>query len=329
MNGLLFIDDEEGIRRSLRRALKRERYPVYTADNGLNGIAFFREHIVSIGTVISDFKMPGIDGLETLSIIESISPEVTRIILTGYATMEAAIRATNDRIDGFLTKPFDNHELRSKIQDINIRKRLKLFVPEQVYREINRSPEGLGPVSREVSVLFSDIRGFTRMSQDAGPEDLAAFLNTEYFTPMGEIVFQRNGTVDKHIGDSIMVVFGAPNTGADDALNAVETAIVMQEAAREIDRNLSRNGFKLRIGIGIATGKVFCGIFGSIRRKEFTSIGMTVNIAARLEKIAGEGEILIDDVTFQKLAGRLPAAPLPPMTIRGVEGPVNVHRVSY
>ena len=84
--------------------------------------------------------MPGLDGLETLSIIGSINPEITRIILTGYATMEAAIMATNEGIDGFLTKPFDNIELRAKIREISVKKQLKQFVSEQVYKEIEAFP---------------------------------------------------------------------------------------------------------------------------------------------------------------------------------------------
>ena len=100
MNKLLFIDDEEGIRRSVVRALKREAYETHTAENGESGITFVKKNSTEIATVISDYKMPGLDGLETLGIIGSMNPEITRIILTGYATMETAIQATNEGIDG-------------------------------------------------------------------------------------------------------------------------------------------------------------------------------------------------------------------------------------
>ncbi|MEI7589966.1 MAG: response regulator, partial [Deltaproteobacteria bacterium] len=85
MNGLLFIDDEEGMRRSVVRALQRELYPIFTAENGEAGIQFVQDHIANISTVISDFKMPGMDGLETLATIGKLNPDITRIILTGYA----------------------------------------------------------------------------------------------------------------------------------------------------------------------------------------------------------------------------------------------------
>ncbi|MFO8084775.1 MAG: adenylate/guanylate cyclase domain-containing protein, partial [Desulfobacterales bacterium] len=302
MNKLLFIDDEEGIRRSVVRALKNEPYEIHTAENGEAGISFVKDNIFDILTVVSDYKMPGLTGLETLDVIGSLNPEITRIILTGYATMEAAIQATNQGIDGFLTKPFDNIELRAKLHIINVRKRLKQFVSEPVYKKIEKSPGALKPTSHEVSVLFSDIRDFTRMSQQIPPDTVAAFLNNDYFTPLGEIAYQYNGTVDKHIGDSIMVVFGSPVECEDNAVRAVKTGIKMQKRAKEIDNRLfKKNGLRLKIGIGIATGKVFSGILGSLRIKEFTSIGMPVNIAARLQGMAKGGEILISESTFGQL----------------------------
>lgn len=330
MSKLLIIDDEEGVRRSVVRALKREPYQTHAVKDGEAGIAFIKENRHQVGTVVSDFKMPGLNGLETLGVIGTINPEATRIILTGYATMEAAIEATNQGIDGFLTKPFDNLELRAQIHKISIRKRLKQFVPEQVYKKIEKSPLALNPTFHEVAILFSDIRGFTRMSQKVPPEEIAAFLNNDYFTPMGEIAHSYNGTVDKHIGDSIMVVFGAPIERHDDTVRAVKAAMAMQQKAREIDRSLfAKNGLRLKIGIGISTGVVFSGILGSLRIKEFTSIGMPVNIAARLQGMAKGGEILISDTTYRKLAGQIDVEPLPPAMVKGISEPITVYRVKY
>lgn len=95
MTGLLFIDDEEGVRRSLERALKNEPYTVYTAEDGETGIRLFQDNLSKIGVVISDYKMPGPDGLEILARIARLNPEITRILLTGYATMESLISENN------------------------------------------------------------------------------------------------------------------------------------------------------------------------------------------------------------------------------------------
>ena len=328
MNGLLFIDDEEGIRRSIVRALRDEPYRVYTADNGEVGMAVLRENLPYIDMVISDYKMPGRNGIETLADIGTLHPEITKIILTGYATMEAAIQAINNGVDGFLTKPFDNVELRAKIHEISVRKYLRQFVPEQVYKEMDIHQGTLRNKYHRVSVLFSDIRGFTRMSRDIPPEALADFLNYRYFTPMGEIAFQHNGTTDKHIGDSMMVVYGSPVNHSDDALMAVRSALAMQQKAREIDERLVRkNGLRLRIGIGISTGKVFSGILGSLRKKEFTSIGMAVNIAARLQSIAQQEEILVTRETLDLAGGVILAEPLHPVYVKGVDEPIEAYRV--
>ncbi|MBW1890351.1 MAG: response regulator [Deltaproteobacteria bacterium] len=328
MNGLLFIDDEEGIRRSIIRALRDEPYRVYTAGNGAAGMTVLRENLPYIDMVISDYKMPGRNGIETLAEIGTLHPEITKIILTGYATMEAAIQAIDNGVDGFLTKPFDNVELRAKIHEISVRKLLRQFVPEQVYKEMTAHKGSLRNKYHQVSVLFSDIRGFTRMSQDISPEALADFLNYRYFTPMGEIAYQHNGTTDKHIGDSMMVVYGSPVNHVDDALMAVRSAVAMQEKAREIDTRLVRkNGLRLRIGIGISTGKVFSGVLGSLRKKEFTSIGMAVNIAARLQSIAQQEEILITRETLESTAGGISAERLHPVYVKGLDEPIEVYRV--
>ncbi len=328
MNGLLFIDDEEGMRRSVVRALQRESYPIFTAENGESGVQFVQDHVSNIGTVISDLKMPGMDGLQALAFIGKLNPDITRIILTGYATVETAIQATNEGVDGFLTKPFDNRELRAKIHEINIRKRLRQFVSDAVYREITDSEQALRPRFHEVTILFSDIRNFTKMSCGAEAHDIAAFLNHHYFTPMAEIIHQHNGTMDKHIGDSIMAVFGTPVQHADDAVQAILAAVDMQKKAVEINMTLDPESvFQLNIGIGISTGKVFSGILGSIRKREFTSIGMAVNMASRLQRLARAGEILICGSTRDKVSADFRTEPLPPVAVKGIEGTITLYRV--
>ena len=172
------------------------------------------------------------------------------------------------------------------------------------------------------------------MSQDIPPETIASFLNDQYFSPMGEIAFKHHGTVDKHIGDSIMVVFGAPVAHSEDALRAVTAAVEIQKKAGEIDRKLKQNnGLRLKLGIGISTGDVFSGILGSFRKKEYTSIGMAVNIASRLQSIARPGEILISDTTFQKiskpdLSGTLNAEAMTPVSVKGLDTPIKAYRIT-
>ncbi len=109
--------------------------------------------------------MPGMDGLETLIEVGKINPEITRIMLTGYATMESAIESVNAGIDGFLTKPFENIELRAKVREYNVKKRLKQFVSEQVLMELQKDVRIMIPRKQVVTVLFTDIRGFSGLSE--------------------------------------------------------------------------------------------------------------------------------------------------------------------
>jgi adenylate cyclase len=329
MTGLLFIDDEEGVRRSLTRALKKEPYKVYTAEDGKAGIDLVGQHLSHIEVVVSDYKMPGLDGLETLARIASINPEITRILLTGYATMKAAIRSTNQGLDGFLTKPFDNVELRKRIQEIIIRKRLKQFIPHQVYKEIKNDPAVMKPKKKRVTVLFCDIRGFTTMSRKVPPEKIAELLNDYFFTPLGEIAYRYNGTVDKHMGDCMMVIYGSPVSHDDDAVRAIQSAIDMQKTSRSESKRLGRkNGFRLEVGIGICTGEVVTGVFGSLRKREFTVFGMAVNMAARLEKMARAGEILINEETYREASSGFAAEKLmPPVSVKGLKEPISIYRI--
>ncbi len=116
MNGLLVVDDEEGVRRSLKRLLEKDGYSIVLAENGQEALEIIGSDAQGIETVICDYRMPGMDGIETLIEIGRMNPEITRIILTAYATITNAIEAVNAGIDGFLTKPFDDKELLQAIE---------------------------------------------------------------------------------------------------------------------------------------------------------------------------------------------------------------------
>lgn len=326
MNGLLIVDDEEGVRRALNKALGKEDYQIYLAGDGNEAITIVRDKPGDIAIVISDYKMPGLDGLQTLVAIGSINPEITRIMLTGYATLESAIAATNEGIDGFLTKPFDNMELRAKVREYFVRKRLKQFVSAQVLRELLADPAQLVPRKQTATILFADIRGFTVLTERHEPQAWATFLSENYFSPMGEIIFQHNGTLDKHIGDSVMAIYGAPIVGADDALRAVRSAIEMRSRMAHINAQHDE-AHRLPIGIGVHTGEVVVGMFGSARKKEYTALGHAVNLANRLQKIAAPGQILITQQTYELVRPAVEVEALPPVNVRGISESLQVYNV--
>ncbi|MDI9569957.1 MAG: adenylate/guanylate cyclase domain-containing protein [Pseudomonadota bacterium] len=324
---VLIVDDEEGVRRSLRKVLERERYGILAAENGREAIEIVKDNKADIAMVISDYKMPGLNGLETLIEIGRLNPEITRIILTGYATMESAIESVNAGIDGFLTKPFDNAELRAKVKEYNIKKRLKQFVSEPVLNELQRDAADIDPKRQRISVMFTDIRGFTGLVEDMNPMDLSELINRHYFAPLDQIVYDYRGTLDKHIGDGIMGIFGAPKAAADDAARAVLAALKMREEMAAINSRLSQEGKRIGVGIGISTGEAMVGIFGSAKKKEYTAFGLPVNVASRLEHLAREGQILICEQTYEQVRDLVTVEPLGAFALKGMQRQVEVLNV--
>lgn len=324
---ILIIDDEEGVRISLQKLLTRSGYEVLLAERGAKGIEVVRQFPEDIDVVISDFKMPGMDGLETLAEIARINPDIVRIILTGYATLDRAIDAVNMGIDGFLTKPFDNKELRTRIREFGTRKRLKQLVSEQVFQEMQKSDTSMSPRSQKVSVLFTDIRGFTEMTENMTPQEITDILNTYYFLPLDRIVFEYNGTLDKHIGDGVMAIFGAPVSYADDALRAVSCAVRMREKMAEINLSLSGRNMKIPVGIGIGTGEAMAGMLGSPIKKEYTVLGAPVNLASRLERIAAENQILICSETYLHIRDKFSVTAIDHVSLKGIEGEKSIFSV--
>ncbi|MFL6192931.1 MAG: adenylate/guanylate cyclase domain-containing protein, partial [Thermoanaerobaculia bacterium] len=188
---------------------------------------------------------------------------------------------------------------------------------------------GLGGSRRQVSVLFSDIRGFTSLAETMSPDEVASLL-TEYFTVMVEIVFEHGGTLDKFIGDALMALWGAPIAHDDDPDRATRAAVAMQRALERLNDEWSRKGRpRLSVGIGISLGDVFAGNIGSDRRLEYTVIGDAVNTAARLCSEAGPGEILIAEPLYAALTMRPPVSALTPWPLRGKARPVPVYRVEW
>jgi adenylate cyclase len=175
---------------------------------------------------------------------------------------------------------------------------------------------------RVVSTLFSDIRGFTSMSEQIAPEQLQAVLN-DHLSALTELVLVYEGTLDKYIGDSVMCFFNAPENQADHALRAVRLALDMQNAQRELIARWRGRLPLPPIGIGISTGETMMGNFGSHRRLEYTAIGRDVNLAARLCAAAEGDQILISQGTYVLVEAHVLADPLAPMHLKGIEGEVQ------
>ena len=205
------------------------------------------------------------------------------------------------------------------------------FLPEYVVKQILENPDSfkLGGVMQTITVLFADIRGFTRLSEHASPEKIVQLLN-RYFSAMTDIIFAHGGTLDKYLGDGLMALFGAPTATSKDAGNALSAAVAMQRRLLGINEELREEGFaEIGVGMGLHTGEVTVGYIGSERRSEYTAIGDTVNTASRLESNAKGGEILISDATAKAAHSRYQLKPREAITVKNREQPVPLFEVEW
>ena len=217
------------------------------------------------------------------------------------------------------------------IEDISREKRMKntmsRYTSKAVMDRLLESGESmLGGTSQDVSVLFSDIRGFTSISAKLGPRDTVAMLN-EYFTEMVDVVFAHDGILDKYIGDAVMAVFGSPFKTDHDADNAVAVANRMMTKLGELNRRrVERGAEAIRIGVGVSSGEVVAGNIGSPRRMEYTVIGDRVNLAPRLEsatKYYGT-QILLSEFTVAELKQPATLRRIDRLRVRGRLEPVTI-----
>jgi adenylate cyclase len=231
---------------------------------------------------------------------------------------------------GIAAVAIENSQFAERIRrETLVRSNFERYFAPQLAERIASSPESvqLGGDKRAVAVLFSDIRGFTALSESMTPDEMASLL-TEYFTEMVDCVFRHGGTLDKFMGDAVMAQWGAPLGTKEDADNAMQAALDMMRAMEELNRRWEAEGReRLEIGIGLNYGEAFAGNIGSERRLEFTVIGDVVNTASRLCSTAESGEILITESLRRALSSPPPLTECPPVELKGKSQPLPVYRV--
>ncbi|MFZ0426915.1 MAG: adenylate/guanylate cyclase domain-containing protein [Acidobacteriota bacterium] len=206
------------------------------------------------------------------------------------------------------------------------------YVSKDVMEEILLSGGELSlqGVRKKVTILFSDIRNFTTFAEGHSPEEVVGFLN-EYFESMIDVIFRNKGTLDKFLGDGLMVLFGAPLEDAEQEVNAVRAAVEMQQELRRLSRKwLNDLNAEIRVGIGVHTGQAIVGNVGSDKRMEYTAIGDTVNVASRLEtstKVVGV-PILVSETTHAAARTEFPFEDRGAISVKGRTAPIAVFSVA-
>jgi adenylate cyclase len=214
-------------------------------------------------------------------------------------------------------------------KESTVRSNFERYFAPNVAAEIAQQDAAIrvGGERRSVTVLFSDIRGFTAMAEAMTPDAIARMLS-EYFTEMVEVIFEHGGTLDKFIGDAIMALWGAPMAHEDDPDRALRAAIAMQQSIEALNRRWKVAGRpEIGVGIGINHGEAFAGNIGSHRRLEYTVIGDAVNVANRLCAEAGPGEIIVSEPLLRVVRDSVEVDYLPELALKGKAQVVQVFRV--
>ena len=202
------------------------------------------------------------------------------------------------------------------------------YLPPSVVKRQLAHPESIFEVQKkELTIMFTDIKSFTTYSSTMTPDQIQNFL-AEYFDAMVQIVFKYEGTVDKYIGDGLMVFFGAPEPQPDHAVRCVNAAIEMQKKCRELKEKWIKKGlFPLKIRIGINTGEVVVGNMGTRKKLAYTVLGSDVNLANRLESNAPVEGIMISRRTYDLVKNEIPTLPHEPVLVKGLNTPIEVYTV--
>jgi PAS domain S-box-containing protein len=244
-------------------------------------------------------------------------------------------RGKKEGLTLLFTNQTRENELKQTVQAVSedrrvIKDMFARYMSQEVMENLMDSPDSikLGGDKRIATVFFADIRGYTSFSETREPEEIVEILN-EYFSEAIHSILDHKGYIDKLIGDCIMAVWGVPMMpDKDDPYNAVSAAIEIQEMVRSAKRKFFRkDASRLRIGIGINTGPLVAGNLGSMQRMDYSVIGDTVNLAARLESIAGPDEIIVTQMTRNALTDKFKFEERPSVRVKGKDKPVKIYSV--
>ncbi|HEX7955728.1 MAG TPA: adenylate/guanylate cyclase domain-containing protein [Pyrinomonadaceae bacterium] len=316
---------KQPIGRTITRKVMRERQALLSQDAaadsefaGVHSIVAQGVHSTICAPLIADTRVHGALYADRLDAFTSFTRDDLELVSAVAA--QTAVAVENARAHARLA--------REEVARANYGR----FLPEYVVQQILENPDSfkLGGVNQTLTVVFADIRGFTRLSEHAPPERVVQLLNN-YFTAMSDVIFAHGGTLDKYLGDGLMALFGAPTATPEDACNAVSAAVQMQRRMEGINSQLRAEGLsEIAIGVGLHTGVATVGYIGSERRSEYTAIGDTVNLAARLEQNALPGQIILSDATARAAAAAgCEFRPRPPITVKNRVQPVPIFEVDW
>jgi adenylate cyclase len=334
---VLVVDDNKVSRLLLARGLEQQGHLVTFAENGLAALDLL--HARPFDLVLLDVMMPELDGAQVLERVvgDPDLRDIPVIMISASDELDSVVRCIELGAVDFLTKPLNSILLKARIGASLEKKRLRdqqrelvsKFATSAVADDLMAGGFELGGKFVQASAMFSDIRGFTSITEAHTPAEIIELLNT-YYTLMFDAINGHGGIVNQMVGDGLMAIFGAPVSQPDHRQQAVRAALEMVELVELFNLDQAAEGKpEIRIGVGVASGPVIAGYTGTQHRATYTCVGDTVNLAARLEahtKVVGR-PILIDEDTQAGLGAGLHTAEQDPVQLKGKAQPVRIFAV--
>jgi class 3 adenylate cyclase/FixJ family two-component response regulator len=344
MSKILVVDDESDleilIKQKFRQKIRDRKYEFVFAVNGKNALEKIREND-DVDIVLSDINMPVMDGLTLLSKLNEQNSLIKSVIVSAYGDMQNIRTAMNRGAFDFITKPVDFEDLeltmektirqvnqmRETMKAIKENNILKMYVDQTVLnfmggREFEASL--LQNETIEVSVAFIDICSFTSISENDSPDNVVKLLNS-YFDVIVKQIIAQGGYIDKFIGDAVMAVF----KGDFHLDRAIDACLGVREEIEKLPNESGQAGFLPKVSIGINSGEVVSGNIGSaqLKRLDYTVIGDSVNMAQRLQSMAADGQILISELSYQKVRESFQCKKVGEMKLKNKAKPVMTYEV--
>ncbi len=340
---ILVVDDNKHNVKLVLSVLEPQGYEVIPAYDGMQALELVAVQPPDL--ILLDVIMPGMDGFQVAQALRE-RPEsraIPILMLTALREVEDKVKGLEAGADDFLPKPFNVVEMLARVRSLLRIKQLHdelevknallehalmRYVSARVAREILRNPDEnlqLGGQARQVSVLFADIRGFTHFAEQHEAAQVTLVLNL-IFNSLSPTVLDHDGTLDKYLGDAIMAFYGAPLPSTNSALQAVQTAWMMQQQFAELRQRLAIIQ-ELGLGIGICSGEAVVGNIGSEQIMNYTVIGSTPNTAKRLQEHAVGGQILVDVETYNQVKDWFTAREIEPQLLKGFSEPIVIYDV--
>jgi adenylate cyclase len=352
---ILIVDDEPFNLDLLEQELMDYDYVIERAVDGVQAL----EKVDSFApdVILLDFMMPKMNGLEVVKRLRASDQHksIPVILLTAKATQEDKIAGLNAGADDYVTKPFDSFELLARVRamlrikqmhdaledwnrtladkvnqqvnELQRMERLKRYLSPQITKTILGSDQDLFKTHRrEITVVFLDLRGFTAFSDSAEPEEVMDFLR-HYHGEMGKLVFKYDGTLERFMGDGMVVIFNDPIPCDDHTQKAARMSLEMRDRVKELRSAWLKMGYDLDLGVGLAAGYATLGTVGFEGRLDYGTIGNLPNLAARLCAEAKGGQILTDLKTTSKLEDFFNAEMLEEVHLKGISRPVTAYNI--